>query len=195
MQKAKREGTLWYQAKADFPNKTEIISVQLLSIPPAGGFAAKPSLSVFNHSRACLFFYGGSPYLRIELEPARHKRQRKFPFPQSTVVNLETYGWKVKDLAILPVSVTFDRVIFREPVELALDTESVYLFKEEPVTEPEMMINPAPQALLEKEACADEMEITRYQRYKEMAEQLGRLLLEEERLEESKKKARLNSKK
>nr|UZH25304.1 M protein [Nyavirus nyamaniniense] len=122
-----KEASIWYQARVRTPTREIVLSVPILKVPRKGEFSQRPDPSIFRDSKACIFIHGQKPFLRIELDPLRQKRA-KVSVPQSQVVGLADYGWKARDFAAHPISVRYERVIFKEPCSPLLDERRPFLF-------------------------------------------------------------------
>ncbi|QDO67014.1 M [San Jacinto virus] len=128
MNRAKRDATLWYQVRVTTPLEVKLVTVMLQTVSEKDGFKKRPDLSVFEASRACIFIDGWEPYLRVEISPIAFARQDKHKFPLVSVHALKPYGWKAKDFAMFPMTVLYDGVVFKEPIDLAMDHQKPFLF-------------------------------------------------------------------
>ncbi|ACQ94983.1 ORF IV [Nyavirus nyamaniniense] len=122
-----KEASIWYQARVKTPTRELVLSVPILKVPRKGEFSQRPDPSVFRDSKACIFIHDKKPFLRVELDPLRHKKT-KVSVPQSQVINLADLGWTARDFAAHPMSVRYERVIFKEPCSPLLDEKRPFLF-------------------------------------------------------------------
>ncbi|ACQ94977.1 ORF IV [Nyavirus midwayense] len=132
MQVRAKEASVWYQVKVKTPMRDVSLAVPVCRVPRKGEFEQRPDPKVFKDSKACIFIHDRKPYLRIELDPERASGQKdKTKIPQSQVVCLAPYGWKVRDFAAHPLQVRYEQVVFKEPCAPLLDESNPFLFSQE----------------------------------------------------------------
>ncbi|AHA90829.1 M protein [Sierra Nevada virus] len=127
MNKEKGKATIWYQMIAKTPQKRYVVTIQLLSVPSKNEFEDRPHPALFEGSKACIFIHAGEAHARIELDPEKYAELGTGMEP-CQVYCLKQYGWKPRHFAGHPLKVTFDKIIFKEPAALMLNTKSSAFF-------------------------------------------------------------------